>query len=478
MDTKRSPIPMNSRPDTPAAPRGIRRPSLTFRLTVTVTLILALAASGALYLAWEYGRQASDNAYDRLLTGASLQIAERVAVSEGKITVDLPSSAFELLALARDDRVFYRVAGPDGATLTGYGDLPLPEGAVRTNPQIYSFHYSGEPVRAALALRPIAERGISGTVSIVVAQTVRERGALAGDIAAKAAILIGVAAIAIIVLALVAVRYALSPLTRVERALLSRDPNDLSPFVIETPRELETIVEAINRFTRRLDRRITSVQAFVADAAHQLRTPITAIRAQAQLASGESDPEKLHRINKRIFDRSVAVSRLADQLLSQAMITHRSDAAEREEVDLRRVAMEAVEETRRFDTNGSENISLDLPEDPVIVTGDRFSLREAVKNLITNAQEHGAPPISVRVSETADKAHISVADGGPGIPAPLRGSIGNRFSNDGSRKSHGAGLGLAIASEVAGFHGGALRCTDQKGGFAIALDLAKAGSGK
>ncbi len=448
-----------------------RGPSLTFRLAVTVTLILALAASGALYLSFEYGRQAADNAYDRLLTGASLQIAERVSVSDGKILVDLPSSAFELLALARSDRIFYRVIGPDGKTLTGYDDLPLPAAPNGKETQIYSLTYSGEKMRAAVTMRQIAERAVSGTVKIIVAQTVRERSELASDITTKAAILIGVAALTIIVFALFAVRYALSPLTRVERALLSREPNDLSPFVIETPRELETIVQAINRFTGRLDRRISNVQAFVADAAHQLRTPITAIRAQAQLAAGEQAPDRLKRINKRILDRSISVSRLADQLLNQAMITHRGDAAKREPVDLRRVAMEAEEETRRVEGNQRDEIVLDLPEDPVTVMGDRFSLREAVKNLVTNAQIHGKAPISINVSHAGGFALIAVSDAGNGMPAPFRKSIGKRFAQDGVNKAGGAGLGLAIASEVAEFHGGELTLKDLPHGFSIGLSL-------
>ena len=197
---------------------------------------MLLAASAALWSAWNYGIQAANEAYDRLLTGASLQIAERVSVADGEVLVDLPSSAFELLSLARNDRVFYRVIGTDGETLTGYPDLPLPSDVGAAGQSAYEATYSGETVRAVMTTRPIAERGMSGNVSVVVAHTVQARIALARDIATKAAILVGVAALAIVLLAWFAVRYALAPLTRVERALLSRDPNDLSPFDIETPR--------------------------------------------------------------------------------------------------------------------------------------------------------------------------------------------------------------------------------------------------
>lgn len=460
-------------------PLDRRRPSIALRLTLAVALILLLAASVAMWSAWRYGIQAANEAYDRLLTGASLQIAERITVVNGEVLVDLPASAFELLSLARDDRVFYRVVGMDGATITGYPHLPMELGAAAAGPLVYQTEYSGEAVRAVSTARAIVERGMSGNVVVVVAHTIRARIALARDIALKAAILVGAASLGIVLLAWFAVRYALAPLTRVERALLSRDPNDLSPFDIETPREIETVVEAINRFTRRLDRRISAVQSFVADAAHQLRTPITAISAQAQLAAGEESPERLKRINRRILDRSVAVSRLADQLLSHAMVTHRSDTEPRETVDLRRVAIEAEEETRRFADLTADLPVLDLPEDAVHVAGDRFSLREAVKNLANNAMEHGRPPVAIRVSADAGRARIAVVDRGAGIAPQERASAGTRFRRNRAASSRGASLGLAIAHEVAVSHGGELQMRDlPNGGFEVALSLPLTGDGR
>lgn len=461
-----------------AVPRVIRRrPSIALRLTLAVAFILALAASAALWSAWRYGIRAANEAYDRLLTGASLQIAERITVADGEVLIDLPSSAFELLSLARNDRVFYRVVGIHGETLTGYPDLPLPEKAAEdATPVVYETNYSGETVRAAMATRPIAERGMNGNVRVVVAHTVQARIALARDIATRAAILVGAAGLAMVLIAWFAMRYALAPLRRVERALLSRDPNDLSPFEIETPRELEAVVDAINRFTRRLDRRVTAVQSFVADAAHQLRTPITAIRAQAQIAAGEDSPERLRRISRRILDRSVAVSRLADQLLSHALVTHRTDSEPRALVDLRRIAMEAEEETRRFADASAELPLLDLPEEPVIVAGDRFSLREAVKNLTNNALEHGRPPVAIRVTAQGGLARIAVVDQGAGIAKSERSSAGTRFRRNRAASSKGASLGLAIAHEVAVSHGGELQLRDlDDGGFEVALSLPLAG---
>ncbi|WP_127520150.1 sensor histidine kinase [Mesorhizobium sp. Z1-4] len=448
-----------------------RKPSLALRIGVAVTLVVALAATAALFSAWRYGWQAANEAFDRLLTGASLQIVERIGVVDDSIVVDIPASAFELLALAREDRVFYRVIGPDGTTLTGYDDLPALEVPEDGGTEIYETQYSGETVRAAVTGRQLVERNVSGLVTVVVAHTMRERTVLAHDIATKAAILVGAASLAIIALALAGVLYGLSPLTRVERALLSRDPNDLSPFEIETPREIETVVDAINRFTRRLDRRIGSVQAFVADAAHQLRTPITAIRAQAEIAAEEKDPERLARLNKRILDRAIGVSRLADQLLSHAMVTHRADAEPRELLDLRRIAMEAEEESQRLGDADLPPPKLDLPDEEVLIAGDRFSLREAVKNLINNAQTHGKAPVSINVRMLDGFARVSVSDFGRGIPADRRDQAGERFRGGGASRT-GAGLGLAIVAEVAQSHGGKLEFADLPGGaFEAAIIL-------
>ncbi len=463
-------------PDTsaPEVPRAVRRrPSIALRLSLGVAFILMLVASAALWSAWRYGIQAANEAYDRLLTGASLQIAERINVVDGEVLVDLPASAFELLSLARNDRVFYRVLGMRGETVTGYPDLPSPaSNPVGAALQVYETEYSGERVRAVMTTRPIAERGTNGNVRVIVAHTVQERLALARDIASRAAILVGVGALTIVLIAWFAMRYALAPLRRVERALLSRDPYDLSPFEIESPRELEAVVDAINRFTRRLDRRITQVQSFVADAAHQLRTPITAIRAQAQIAVDEESPERLRLLSRRILDRSVAVSRLADQLLSHALVTHLTDSEPRALVDLRRIAIEADEETRRFADGVTELPLLDLTEEPVMVAGDRFSLREAIKNLTTNALEHGRPPVAIRVSTNGQLARIAVIDHGLGIPYSDRASAGSRFSRHRTTSSRGANLGLAIAQEVAVSHGGELQFSDREaGGFEVALSL-------
>ncbi|WP_114086667.1 sensor histidine kinase [Thalassospira profundimaris] len=455
----------------PVLPITHPRQSVAVRLGMAMAVILAVVLLGTIFAANKYGQDAADETFDRLLRGAALQIAERILVTDGHANVDLPVSAFELLSLARADRVFYRIIGPDGKTLTGYGDLPLPKDDKHGagSDQTYNTRYKGVDVRAYMLRRQLAERFVTGDVKVIVAQTTSERLALAHSITAQAVLTIAAAGIVLLLLVVVVMRIALRPLARVERTILERDVNDLSPIDIAAPAEVAVLLEAINRFMRRLDRRIEAMQNFVADAAHQIRTPITALRAQSQLALEETDPDVLARLHRRLHERTVGLGRLADQLLSHALIAHRADMAVSEELDLRRLALEAEREIRAV---SEADIAVDLPDEPVMITGDPISLREAIKNLLNNALKHGKPPVGLRVTPVeAGHASLLVRDGGQGIAAEMSARIGERFAANGIGPDS-AGLGLSIVSSVAASHGAVLVRRRTANGFEIGLEFA------
>lgn len=447
-----------------------RGPSVATRLALLLTVLLLLASTVAIYAAYSYGRAAADETYDQLLTGAALQISERISVSNRQFEADIPLSAFELLALAKDDRIFYRIFDSTGETVTGYDDFPLPPaGREKGNrPVTYETNYAGAPVRAVMLTRYLAEKGVSGPVRIIVAHTTEARTALARSIARRAMLLVVLAGVAVIFLAILAMRLALRPLDRIERAIIARDPLDLSPFTSTTPREVEALVGSINRFMERLSRRVHALQDFVADAAHQMRTPITAIRAQAELAVEEDDPERLKMLVRRIRARAIGVGRLTDQLLSHALVTHRSDTAVLAPLDLRRVALEAEREFRSISFQQNSSIDLDLPEEEVRMMGDAFSLKEAIKNLIANAYAHGKPPVGVAVLQKDGKAIVKVTDQGGGFSAADPSEIGKRFARN-ENKPESAGLGLAIVREVLVSHNGDIITGTDATGFWIGM---------
>jgi len=438
----------------PARPR--RAASLTVRLAMAVALILGASSAVLTLAALSYGHQAAREAYDRLLIGAAGQIAASMSIRAGKLVVDIPVPAFELLALAEEDRVVYRVVGQDGTTITGYDVVPPPpsgEGDI----VFYAAEFGGEPVRLVSVRRRFAERAFSGSVDVVVGQTTRARDALARDITKSALIVLGAAGLGMAGLAVFAIYSALRPLRQIERGLRARDPQDLTPLDVAVPREIGAIVGAINSFMARLGQQMSVMRSLIADASHQLRTPVAALRAQAELAAGETDPERLRGILARIHRRAVGLSRLTDQLLSHALIIHRADAAPREIVDLRLAAIRTVEDSDQAVAPGASVLKLDLPEDPVWVCGDTLSLTEACKNLVNNALRHGAPPVTVAVERAGAAAAIRVRDRGAGMPQEQWDDAGQRFSRTAGIAPDRAGLGLAIIGAVARAHSGTLR---------------------
>ena len=309
--------------------------SLYSRIILVIAIIFGAGSVVLGTAAWFYARVAADDAYDRLLVGAALQIAESIYVQEGTVSVDPPFSAFETLSLSANDRIFYKVVAPRGVVLTGYDDLtPARSFAETRTPVISDGEYRGFPVRVATVGRLVSDPATPGWAQVVVAQTREARTGLARDLTLKALLLVFAMTSLAFMAVLFAVRRALAPLTRVERELRSRDPKDLTPLDLEIPREIQTLVTTINRFMDRLSGRIALMQRFIADAAHQIRTPLAGLASQVDLLTEESRPERREQQLTRVKERTAELGRLTNQLLNHAMIIHRAEVAEFDTVDL------------------------------------------------------------------------------------------------------------------------------------------------
>ncbi|MEN5279208.1 sensor histidine kinase [Brucella sp. TWI432] len=455
-----------------------REPSLFSRLIVRVGVVLLIGASILITAAWYYGRTAANKTYDQLLRGAALQIADGITQTDGKLIVNLPSSAFELLGFAERDRIFYRIVGPDGALVSGYPDLNIKDDliAARRNPKLETEHYRGAEVRVITVARALADQAQSGWVYVVLAQTTEARRALAGEITQRAMFIVGIMILLGLGGTFLAVRYALKPVTNLAHALRLRNPEDLTPMQTPAPQELQPFVGAINHFMTRLDQRVVRLQQFIADAAHQIRTPLTALSAQVDMLDEDRMSQSDRERTQRIKTRTSELARLTNQLLSHAMVIHRSGIIKLENVNLVEVARVAFNHTIPLTVDPDMVISFEAGRPDLIVKGDPVSLREAIANIISNALRHGAiSRLDVRVMKFGKRICVEVEDDGPGIPPEKWDQMSRRFNAASSNAASASGLGFAIAAEVALAHNGLIRFREKgSAGFTVILDLPSA----
>ena len=224
--------------------------TLLARVMIGVLSLLALGGVVVAIATFEYGRSAARQSFDRLLVGAAQDIAESISISDGAPLVDLPVSAFSLLSLAADDRIFYAVHESDGRLLTGYDGFDL-SAVVKQDlarPVFYDGNMQQEAARFVTVARPFAERAYSGRIFVTVGQTLRARSALALDLTTRALMLTGAVGVVLLVSAFLVIRSAMRPLEGLTAELSRRDPYDLTPMPTGGPAEMAVMVQAMNRF--------------------------------------------------------------------------------------------------------------------------------------------------------------------------------------------------------------------------------------
>ena len=420
-------------------------------------------------------RAAINAAYDRSLYASVLAISERVTLTGAVPTVDIPPLALEVLDTASQERLFYRVAFRTEAGaetfLTGYPDLPHPparaDGAV-----YYDASYRGDPVRiSALSTRYPTDPPTS--VVVQVAETVGARGSRTRELVLREA----VAQAALILLAAgilwFGVSRGLRPLTQASGTVTRRSADDLSPIELErAPAEIAPLVAAVNDLMERLRRTIASQRRFIADASHQLRTPLAVIQTKAELVLREEDPTAVVRQVVDLYEHSQATTRLANQLLAFAR-SEPGQGGETRPLDLDALAREAC--AAHVSDAFARGVDLGYDgEGPAWVLGRDVLLREVITNLVQNALAYGARPGTVTLSvrrPSPEEVELALEDDGPGIPPEDRTRVLERFYRRPGSGGGGAGLGLPIVAQIAEGHDATLRLLDGGGGKGLRVEL-------
>ncbi|MEP7303665.1 MAG: ATP-binding protein, partial [Caldimonas sp.] len=249
----------------------------------------------------------------------------------------------------------------------------------------------------------------------------------------------------------------LAPLDRLAGELRARDALSLAPVAVAgLPDEVSPLAGALNALLERLRLSLDTQRAFVADAAHELRSPLTALKLQLELlrrAGDDADREAARAAIGAGIDRA---TRLVEQLLALARSEPGAVPAPRERVDLAELARRAVAETVAFAASRGVEFEL-VAAAPVFIEGDPVSLGLLVRNLADNAARYSPPGSRVELTIAADlaagTATLSVDDAGPGIPEAERQRVFDRFYRRAESGESGSGLGLAIVRSVAAAHG-------------------------
>ncbi len=448
--------------------------SLATGVLRAVFLLLILGGVLVAGSTWYNGRQAARQAYDRVLLGAASDIAESIRILDGRPFVDLPVSAFELLAQAPDDRIYYSVRDPNGELITGLENTTVAafEASHRIDPVFHDAQLQEEAARFVQVTRRFAERDFSGEVIVTVGQTLRARKSMALNLMIDALVPVALAGIALLVIAYFVIRSAVRPLEALSADLLKRDPYDLTPMPTDgLPRELQVMLDAMNRFMQRLERQLDAMRNLISDTAHQLRTPVAAIRVQAETIVEQEDEVARERTLARLLTRTRSLGGLLDQLLSRALVIHRTDSAPRRPLDLREVALDIVENRDHELLAPEAEVRLIIGEEPVMVMADEFSLGQAAKNLFVNALKHGVPPVAIGTEMSNGEAALWVQDAGPGPKPEVSSRLGQRFERSDKSREDSTGLGLSIVDAVASACGGRVEMETKQDGFRVSLLL-------
>jgi two-component system, OmpR family, sensor histidine kinase TctE len=403
--------------------------------------------------------------FDRNLGEAVGVLSDYVTEFKGQVTLQLPIAAREVLRADSADAVYYMVLGLRGEFVAGDPDLPLPpeDEAPVTEVKFRFDQARGNDVRIAYAWRGFKQNGESRYALVQVAETLEKRSQLANEIIRGVIVPQFIVLPIAVVLVWFGLSRGLAPLAALQDRIRAREPNDMSPIDPRAaPEEISPVVVSFNELLERLSRNMQMQQRFLADAAHQMKTPLAGLRTQAELALRETDPQQLKRSLRQIATSTERATHLINQLLALARAEHQStDPARFEVVELNALARSVVQELVPDAISRRVDLGFEPAERPVRIVGVPLLVREMMLNLVDNGLRYTPEggSVTLRIRQARESAFIEAEDTGPGIPEAERQRVFDRFYRILGTNVDGSGLGLAIVREIVERHDGLIRVT-------------------
>ena len=421
----------------------------------------------SLALTWLVAQGLANKPFDRALEYNAHALAQLVTVQHSKVQFNLPQPASEILRADDSDIVYYQVTGPGRKFLSGERDLPLPDDDDHTAPgevRLRDAELRGVEIRVAyiwvrLAL-PDAPLAL-----VQVAETREKRSVLAAEII-KGVMLpqFAILPLAVLLVWLALVR-GIRPLSALASRIRARKPDDLSPLdESAVPQEVGPLVGSVNDLLTRLKDSIATQKRFLADAAHQLKTPLAGLRMQADLAQREdASADDLKQSLQQIGHASVRATHTVNQLLALARAEAGGAVMAQQPCDLAQLTIDVVREAVPQAMDKQIDLGYDGPAPgapELTLLGNPTLLREMIRNLVENAihytpstpESPGVVTARLRVEPFSRALAVQVEDNGPGIPQAERASVFQPFYRALGTNVHGSGLGLPIVQEIAAQH--------------------------
>ena len=435
----------------------------SLRRALVVRLVLALTAIGLVGagLASALVDRYANLAYDRALADDLTTLANQLELEDGAVHLDLPPVARRWLLANEGEQVLYRVIEvATGKIIEANGDLGpwrLDRRTLET-PELRTVQLGSTPFRLASLEHRLPRT--SFVVLVQIAETMGQRQRIVREILVGALLVFGAMIAAAVAVVWTGSRSVMRPLELLEAQAALRSSTDLRPLdPTLAPLEVRSLVEAMNRLMERLSQSIESQGRFIANAAHQLRTPLAGLRLQAQLGREEATSPKVQaRLDE--IDRSAGrAAHLVEQLLTLARAEAGGALAFGGPVDLVQEALTVVERHLPLAVSRGIDLGYQGQEASAVVTGNATLLREMLSNLIDNAVRHGPAngTVTLAVERRDGAVSAEVMDDGDGLPTSVLKDLFTRFNRSDSGATQGAGLGLAIVKEIADQHAAQIR---------------------
>lgn len=424
---------------------SIRRQLLIYLLPPLTALLLI-----GVYVDYRGALIFAQKTYDQRLTDTALAIAARIDVSQGKVPANVLPHVLPTSGIERDADFFsYSILGPRGEVIVGERDLrSAPESAA--NPSFIDSTLSGKSVRVASYQLPTA----SGTVTVNVAGADDSRRGPARFVLGNTWLIGFIQLDITLLLVWIGVHFGLKPLEKLRADIEARSARELHSLDLEkVPAEVRPMVAGLNQLFTMLGEAARAQRQFVADTAHQLRTPLAGLLGHLEVMIQEPAAAPLHDRLESLYEGMTRLAHSANQLLALARTDPAARLADRfETVDLKALAGRILERNLDRSVASQHDLGADIQE--ATVSGDVRLLEDLLGNLVDNAV-HYTPPgghITVRCGSRDGATFLEVEDDGPGIPEAERSRVRERFYRMPGSVGHGCGLGLAIVDEISRLH--------------------------